>query len=118
MSQRSKRELSEVVRPRYLKAKKTEKVHILDESAIATTGYHRKYAMRILKHGRLWHLVGLGEELERKRGFTGRFRAVENRSGLKTAQRKLIQGKTRSENSARNRQRTLSQLLTRHQIDR
>jgi len=51
MSQRSKRELSEVVHPRYLKAKKTEKVHILDEF-IATTGYHRKYAMRILKHGR------------------------------------------------------------------
>jgi hypothetical protein len=51
MSQRSKRELSEEIRPRYLKAKKAEKVRILDEF-VAASGYHRKYATRVLKHGR------------------------------------------------------------------
>lgn len=50
MSQRSKRELLEAVRPRYLKAKKAEKVRILDEF-VAVTCYHRKYAIRLLKHG-------------------------------------------------------------------
>jgi len=50
MSQRSKRELFEEVRPRYLKASKVEKQKILDEFT-ANTGYHRKYAVRILKHG-------------------------------------------------------------------
>jgi hypothetical protein len=54
MSRRSKRELSEEIRPRYLKAKKAEKVQILDEF-VAATGYHRKYATRILKHGRPRH---------------------------------------------------------------
>ena len=38
MSQRSKRELLEAVRPRYLKAKMVEKTRILDEF-IASTGY-------------------------------------------------------------------------------
>jgi hypothetical protein len=50
MSQRSKRELSEVVRPRYLKARKAGKVKILDEF-VAATGYHRKYAIRVLNGG-------------------------------------------------------------------
>lgn len=50
MSQRSKRELIATIRPRYLKADKAGKAHILDEF-IATTGYHRKYAIRVLKHG-------------------------------------------------------------------
>jgi hypothetical protein len=50
MSQRSKREMIEVIRPRYLKANKAGKEQILDEF-IATTGYHRKYAIQILKHG-------------------------------------------------------------------
>lgn len=50
MSQRSKRELLEAIRPRYLKAKKAEKERILDEF-VAATGYHRKYAIRVLKHG-------------------------------------------------------------------
>jgi hypothetical protein len=49
MSQRSKREMIEAIRPRYLKANKTGKQQILDE-LIATTGYHRKYAIRVLKH--------------------------------------------------------------------
>lgn len=51
MSQRSKRELSEAVRPRYLKANKAAKEKILDEF-VAATGYHRKYAIRILNRGR------------------------------------------------------------------
>jgi len=49
MSQRSKRELLEVLRPRYLKASKAEKRKMLDEFT-AVTGYHRKYAIRVLKH--------------------------------------------------------------------
>lgn len=51
MSQHSKRELLETVRPRYLKASKAEKHLILDEFT-AATGYHRKYANRVLKHER------------------------------------------------------------------
>jgi hypothetical protein len=50
MSQRSKRELLEEIRPRYLKAKKAKKKTMLDEF-VAATAYHRKYAIRILKHG-------------------------------------------------------------------
>lgn len=50
MSQRSKRELLEAVRPRYLKANKAGKRGILDEF-VAATGYHRKYAIRLLKNG-------------------------------------------------------------------
>lgn len=50
MSQRSKRELHAQVQSRYLKASKGEKQTILDEFT-ANTGYHRKYAIRVLKHG-------------------------------------------------------------------
>ncbi len=50
MSQRSKRELLEAVRPRYLKANKAEKTRMLDDF-VATTEYHRKYANRLLKNG-------------------------------------------------------------------
>jgi hypothetical protein len=50
MSPRSKRELVEEIRPRYLKAKKSEKKIMLDE-LVATTSYHRKYATRLLKNG-------------------------------------------------------------------
>jgi hypothetical protein len=50
MSQHSKREMIEAIRPRYLQANRSGKVQILDEF-IATTGYHRKYAIRVLKHG-------------------------------------------------------------------
>ena len=49
MSLNSKRELLEVVRSRYLKAKKVEKQKMLDEFTSAT-GYHRKHAIRILKN--------------------------------------------------------------------
>ena len=50
MSQRSKRELLEAIRPRYLKANRARKSQIIDEF-IAATGYHRKYAIRVLKKG-------------------------------------------------------------------
>ena len=49
MSLRSKHELLEAVRPRYLKANKAAKQKILDEFTSAT-GYHRKHAIRILKN--------------------------------------------------------------------
>ena len=49
MSLNSKRELVEVVRPRYLRASKFEKQKILDEFTSAT-GYHRKHAIRVLKN--------------------------------------------------------------------
>ena len=50
MTQKGKRELLEAVRPRYLRASKADKTRILDEF-VASTGYHRKYAIRLLKHG-------------------------------------------------------------------
>jgi len=49
MSLKSKRELFEVVRPRYLKASKAEKQKILDEFT-SVTGCHRKHAIRVLKN--------------------------------------------------------------------
>ena len=49
MSLKSKNELIEVVRPRYLKASKLEKQKILDEFTSAT-GCHRKHAIRVLKN--------------------------------------------------------------------
>ena len=49
MSLKSKNELLEVVRPRYLKASKSEKQKILDEFTAATE-YHRKHAIRVLKN--------------------------------------------------------------------
>jgi len=49
MSLKSKHELLEAVRPRYLKASKLEKQKMLDEFT-AATGYHRKHAIRALKN--------------------------------------------------------------------
>lgn len=50
MTKQGKRELLQSVRPRYLKANKPAKARILDEFT-AATGYHRKYAIRLLRHG-------------------------------------------------------------------
>ena len=50
MSQGSKRELVETIRPRYLKAPRKEKSSIIDEF-IAITGSHRKYAIPLLRRG-------------------------------------------------------------------
>lgn len=49
MSKRSKKELAETIRPRYLKASRKGKKQILDEF-VAATGYHRKHAIRLLRH--------------------------------------------------------------------
>ena len=50
MSQPSKRELVERLRPRYLQASRSEKTKILDEFA-AVPGLHRKSAIRALRKG-------------------------------------------------------------------
>jgi IS30 family transposase len=50
MSKRSKQELTEEIYPRYLKSGKAEKTRILDEFT-AATGYHRKYAIKLLTQG-------------------------------------------------------------------
>jgi hypothetical protein len=50
MTPEGKRELLEATRARYLQASKVEKGRILDEF-VANTGYHRKYAIHLLKHG-------------------------------------------------------------------
>ena len=50
MTRTSIRELVESWRPRYLGASRKEKSQILDEF-VALTGYHRKSAIRLLRHG-------------------------------------------------------------------
>jgi hypothetical protein len=50
MTRKSRRELLLALRPRYLRAGKAEKGRILDQFVLAT-GYHRKYAIHLLKHG-------------------------------------------------------------------
>ncbi len=48
MSPRSKKEYTEAIHKRYKKASRSEKRVILDEFC-ATSGYHRKYAITLLK---------------------------------------------------------------------
>jgi hypothetical protein len=50
MSRQSKRELIEKLRPKYLAADKKGKGEILD-MVVYATGYHRKYAIALLRHG-------------------------------------------------------------------
>ena len=49
MSQHSRRELLAVVVPRYHAAQRTDRKRILDEF-VASSGYHRKYALHLLNH--------------------------------------------------------------------
>ncbi len=69
MSLKSKRELLEVVQPRYLKASRAEKQKILDEFSSAT-GYHRKHAIRVLRNQRQVqnHLKGKNKTYNRLYG--------------------------------------------------
>ena len=50
MTRQAKRQLIEQLRPRYIKATKKERSAILD-TVIYATGYHRKYAISLLRHG-------------------------------------------------------------------
>lgn len=51
MSHRSRQELLDAVRARYAQAKRREKTVILNE-LVANSGYHRKYAITLLRHPR------------------------------------------------------------------
>jgi hypothetical protein len=68
MSLKSKHELLESVRSRYLKSSRVEKQSMLDEFTCAT-GYHRKYAIRVLqnqvqKHPKSYPRLYRGEVVE------------------------------------------------------
>lgn len=66
MSQASKREVVERLRPRYLRASRVEKTKMLDEF-VALSGMHRKSAIRLLARG-----YQRGRERRgRKRRYTG-----------------------------------------------
>jgi hypothetical protein len=66
LSQRSTQELVEAQRHRYLQASWVEKTRILDE-LVVVTGFHRKHAIRILRHG-----YKLGRDRQgRRRVYTG-----------------------------------------------
>jgi hypothetical protein len=66
MSHRTKQELVDTVRERYFAARRGEKKLILDELE-ANTGYHRKYAIHLLRHPRE---VGLRRKRRAKRRYT------------------------------------------------
>ncbi len=51
VQRQSKHELAGAIQARYLKAGRVEKGQILDEF-VAATGYHRRHAVRLLRHGR------------------------------------------------------------------
>ena len=51
VQRQSKREYMARMQGRYLKATKREKGALLDE-VVAVTGYHRRHAVRVLRHGR------------------------------------------------------------------
>lgn len=67
MSKRSRDEMVKRIHPRYLKADKAGKGRILDEFVV-NTGYHRKHAIRLLKHG---CSTRQHERRGRKRTYTG-----------------------------------------------
>ena len=51
VQRQSKQEYMARMQPRYLKATKREKSTLLDE-VVEVTGYHRRHAVRVLRHGR------------------------------------------------------------------
>lgn len=71
MSPRSKKEYAEAVHKRYKHASRSEKKVILDEFC-ATTGYHRKYAIILLKGFKRF-----SKPVRKKRGRKARYRKDE-----------------------------------------
>jgi hypothetical protein len=71
MSPRSKREYTEAIHKRYKNASRFEKKVILDEFC-ATTGYHRKYAIVLLKGFKRFR-----KPVQKKRGRKARYRKDE-----------------------------------------
>jgi hypothetical protein len=71
MSPRSKKEYTEAVHKRYKHASRSEKKVILDEFC-ATTGYHRKYAIILLKGFKRFR-----KPVRKKRGRKARYRKDE-----------------------------------------
>jgi hypothetical protein len=67
MGKKSREELVRSIHPRYLQGTKAEKGQILNEF-VAATGYHRKHALRLLKHG---VAEGGRERRGRPRRYTG-----------------------------------------------
>jgi len=78
MSPRSKREYTEAIHKRYKHASRSEKKVILDEFC-ATTGYHRKYAIVLLKGFKRFR-----KPIRKKRGRKPRYRKDEIIKPLKT----------------------------------
>lgn len=68
MTNMSKKELLEQVKPRYLKADKKEKGRILDEFCL-NTDYNRKYATNILQAGYDYHRVKREGRKKRKKVY-------------------------------------------------
>lgn len=80
--QQSKHDLAAAIQGRYLKATKREKGRLLDEF-VAVTGYHRRHAVRLLRHGefpdpRLAALQGLAPPERRRRRSGGRPRVYSS----------------------------------------
>lgn len=70
MTNMSKKELLDEVKPRYLKASKKHKGQILDEFCLST-GFARKYAINILQAGYDYHRVKRQGRRPRKRIYSG-----------------------------------------------
>jgi hypothetical protein len=88
--QQSKYELAAAWQTRYLKARRSEKSRLLDEF-VTVTGYHRRYALTLLRHGRFPdpRLAALqGRPVERAPGtVTGALRRSEAARGAEQGRR-------------------------------
>lgn len=75
MSLKARQELLTVIAPRYQEATRQEKQPILNEF-VAATGYHRKYAISLLRGYQVNPTVGLPKRKERQRVYTGEIQAA------------------------------------------